>query len=125
MNAPGGSTALGLFRTAVDNRLSPAERAFKILINNTTGLRVTDRDLEKSKGQAARQVLTQLLKATPGVRSYENLSVPDEALAQMTPEQRDMYLLYRTLQLDASRAARERKKEASALDPLQVLGAVR
>jgi len=69
--------------------------------------------------------LTQLLKATPGVRAYENLSVPDEALAQMTPEQRDMYLLYRTLQLDASRAARERKKEASALDPLQVLGAVR
>ena len=124
MNAPGGSTALGLLRTAVDDRLSPAERALKILINNTTGLRVTDRDLEKSKGQAARQVLTQLLKATPGVRSYENLSVPDEALAQMTPEQRDMYLLYRTLQLDASRAARERKKEASALNPLQVLGAV-
>ena len=120
MNAPGGSTALGLFRTAVDERLSPLERALKIFVNNATGLRVTDRDIEKSKGQAARQVLTQLLKATPGVRSYENLSVPDEALADMTPEQLDMYLLYRTLQSDASKRARERKKAEEAMGLLAV-----
>ena len=40
----------------------------------------------------------------------------------MPQEQQRLYLLYRVLQSEAAKKARERK---AALDPLQVLGAVR
>jgi hypothetical protein len=63
------------------------------------------------------------LETTPGVRTYENITVPDDALRSMPEDQRKLYLLYRILQSDAAKRARERKK--TALDPLEVLGAVR
>jgi hypothetical protein len=86
-------------------------------------VKLTDVDEERTKRQAARNMLNQILETTPGVRTYENLTVPDDALRQMPEEQRQMYLLYRILQSDAAKRARERKQ--AALDPLEVLGAVR
>jgi hypothetical protein len=35
-----------------------------------------------------------------------------------------MYLLYRVIQAEAAKRARDRKKQQAALDPLQVLGVV-
>lgn len=122
-NLPGGSKILGLVRTARDERLSPLGRVGKLAFNYGSGFGITDRDPEKARGQAARAMLTQLLKSTPGVRTYENLTVPEEALQAMSPEQRDLYLLYKILQSDSAKAARERKK--AELDPMAMLGAVR
>ena len=119
-NLPGGSRAMGIIRTARDERLSPAERAAKILINQTSGFKITDRDPERAESKAVRDVATQLLRRMPGVRSYESLSVKEEDLAKMTPEQRDIYLLYRSIQSEAAKRARERKKAESALDLLGV-----
>jgi hypothetical protein len=68
-------------------------------------------------------MLNQILETTPGVRTYENITVPDDALRSMPEDQRQMYLLYRILQSDAAKRARERKQ--AALDPLEVLGAIR
>jgi hypothetical protein len=122
-NLPGGTKIASIIRTARDERLSPAEKLLKLGVNNTLGLKFTDRDPERTKSIAARNMLNDMLKAVPGVRTYENITVPDEVLQSMQPEQKDMYLLYKIIQAEAAKRARERKK--TALDPLEVLGAVR
>jgi hypothetical protein len=56
------------------------------------------------------------------VRTYENITVPDEALQAMPEEQRRLYLLYKIIQSEAAKKGRERKKAEAALDPMQALG---
>lgn len=105
---PFGTRALGLYRQIRDDRLSPADRALKAAVNTLAGVKLTDVDQERSKQLAARKMLTEMLKATPGVRTYENIALDEESLARLTPEQRDRYLLYRIIQAEAARRARER-----------------
>ena len=71
---------------------------------------------------AARDTLNALLESTPGVRTYENLHVPADVFAAMSPKEQRLYLLYRVIQSEAGRRARDKKK--AALDPLQILKAV-
>jgi len=73
---------------------------------------------------AARDTLNQLLTATPGVRTYENVTVPDDVLRAMPEKQRQMYLLYKIIQSEAAKRARAKKKAETILDPLQMLGVV-
>lgn len=122
VNLPGGSKLNSILRTTADSRLTPAQRAAKLLINNVAGLKVTDVDQERTKRLAARQTLDQLLQATPGVRTYENVTVPEDALRSMPEQARRQYLLYKIIQSEAAKRAREKK--AAALDPLQVLGVI-
>ncbi len=121
-NLPGGSRILGTVRQMMDDRLSPAEKLSKLAVNTLTGLKFQDVDQERTKRLAARDMLNQLLETTPGVKSYENISVPDDVIRQMPEEQRRMYLLYRIIQSEAAKRARDKKKAELALDPLQVLG---
>ena len=65
-------------------------------------------------------MLNKILESTPGVRTYENITVPEDALATMPEDQRRMYLLYRVLQSEAAAKARARKKAEA--DPLAMLG---
>jgi hypothetical protein len=67
-------------------------------------------------------MLNQLLQTTPGVRTYENVTVPEDVLRAMPREQQQMYLLYKVIQSEAAKRAREKKK--ANLDPLQMLGVV-
>jgi hypothetical protein len=122
VNLPGGSRINSIARTAFDERLSPLERAGKVSFNNTTGLAVTDIDQARQREKAARQMLNELLSSTPGVRTYENITVPEDVLRAMPREQQQMYLLYRIIQSEAAKRARERKKQE--LDPMQLLGVV-
>ena len=122
VNAPGGSKLIGMIRTARDQRMTPLARAGKIAFNQISGLGVTDRDTEKAQDQAARAALTELLETTPGVRTYENLTVPEEALRAMPKEQQDRYLMYKVLQAEAAKRGRDRKKQQQMLDPMQMLG---
>jgi hypothetical protein len=124
-NAPFGSRAISLARTARDSRMSPQERALKLLVNNFAGVRLTDFDAERTRDLAARNTLNELLRTTGGVRSYENITVPDDALGNLSPQQRDLYLLYRILQGDAAKRARKRKKDEEMQDPLAMLGGMR
>jgi len=116
---PGGTKANAIIRTLIDPRLSGTEKASKLAINNLLGVKVTDIDQEKTRTFAARQMLTDLLKSAPGVRSYENLSVPDDVLATLPEDQRRMYLAYRILQSEAAKRARQRK--AAEEDPVQAI----
>lgn len=120
---PFGARGISLYRQLNDDRLSPADARMKAAFNILAGVKLTDVDEERTKRLAAREMLNKILETTPGVRTYENITVPEDALAAMPEEQRRLYLLYRVLQSDAAKRARERKR--SALDPLEVLGAVR
>lgn len=65
---------------------------------------------------AARTTLNDLLDQAPGMSTYENLFIKPEDLVKLSPEEKRQYLLYRVLQSEASRNARERKKN-DALAP--------
>jgi len=120
VNLPGGSRVLGLMRQLRDERISPSERAAKLLFNTLTGLKFQDVDQDKTLRLAARTTLNQLLDAAPGVSTYENLFIKPEDLAQLSEQEQKQYLLYRVLQSEAAKRAREKKKQAE--DPLAVLG---
>lgn len=124
VNSPGGSRILGTARQVMDDRLAPQEKWSKVLVNALTGLKFQDVDQERTKRLAARDMLNELLQATPGVRTYENITVPEDALATMPENQRRQYLLYKIIQSAASKRARDKKKAEAALDPLQVLGVI-
>jgi hypothetical protein len=117
VNLPMGSKINALVRTARDERLSPGARAAKLAINNLLGVKVTDVDEKRAGEQAARKTLTDLLSSTPGVRTYENVTVPEDVLREMPEEQRKRYLVYKVLQAEASKRARQRK----AADPMDIL----
>jgi len=120
VNLPGGSRVLGLARQLRDERISPSERAAKLLFNTLTGMKFQDVDQDKTLRLAARTTLNQLLDAAPGVSTYENLFIKPEDLAQLSDQEQRQYLLYRVLQSEAAKRAREKKKQAE--DPLAVLG---
>lgn len=119
---PFGTRALSTYRQIRDDRLEPTDAMLKAAFNVLSPVRLTDIDLDRARRQAARDMLNKILETTPGVRTYENITVPEDALRAMPEDQRRLYLLYRILQSDAAKRARERKK--AALDPLEVLGAV-
>ncbi len=114
---PFGSKAMSIFQGATDDRLTPQQRAVKLLINNTAGIKFSDVDPELARSRAARDMLNEVLQGTPGTKVYENISVPEEVLETMSPEQQQLYLLYRTIQSESQKRARERKKAEALLNP--------
>jgi hypothetical protein len=121
---PFGARGVGVYRQMNDDRLTRGDALSKAAFNLLAGVKLTDVDEDRTKRQAARNMLNQLLETTPGVRTYENITVPDEILQTMPEQQRRMYLLYKIIQSEAAKRARERKKEQAALDPMQLLGVV-
>lgn len=121
---PFGARAIGTYRQLRDDRLDPADRYAKAAFNLLAGLKLTDVDSERTKQLAARDMLNKMLQATPGVRTYENVTVPEDVLRAMPEEQRRQYLLYKIIQSEAAKRARDKKKAEAALDPLQVLGVI-
>lgn len=119
---PFGSRGLGLYRQLTDERMTPAQRAQKAAFNFLAGAKLTDEDQEKAKRQAARDMLNSILETTPGVRTYENIAVPEDVLAGMPKDQQQLYLLYKIIQSEAAKRAREKKQAAA--DPLEILGLV-
>lgn len=121
---PFGARGLGLYRQLTDERLPAGDRLGKAAWNLLAGAKLTDIDQERTKRLAAREMLNKLLQTTPGVKTYENITVPDDVLRAMAPEQQQMYLLYRVIQAEAAKRARDKKKAETALDPLELLGVV-
>ena len=112
---------LGLLRQVRDQRISPSERAAKLLFNTLTGMKFQDVDQDKTLRLAARTTLNQLLDAAPGVSTYENLFIKPEDLMQLSEPEQRQYLLYRVLQSEAAKLARANKKQ-QAQDALGILG---
>jgi hypothetical protein len=119
---PFGTRALGMYRQFTDDRLAPADKYTKAAWNLLAGAKLTDIDQDRAKRQAARDMLNSILETTPGVRTYENITVPEDVLRAMPKEQKDLYLLYKIIQSEAAKRARQKKKMAA--DPLEMLGAL-
>jgi hypothetical protein len=119
---PFGSRLLGTYRQLTDNRLDPADRYAKAAFNTLAPVRLRDEDVNRTRRLAAREMLNKMLETTPGVRTYENITVPEDVLQSMPEEQRKMYLLYKIIQSEAAQRARDKKKQQTAIDPLQLLG---
>jgi hypothetical protein len=89
---------MSIYRTLADERIPLSDRLFKLGINLTAGAKLTDVDVERTRKQAARNVLTDILDMQPGVKTYENITVPEDVLRAMPRDQQQMYLLYKILQ---------------------------
>jgi hypothetical protein len=112
---PFGSRGLGLYRQLVDDRLAVPDRLAKAGINVFSGFGLTDIDSDAARERAARNMLQEMLADTPGVRTYENLTLDDAALERLSPAQRDTYLLYRIVQSEAARRAKRRDRQQEAM----------
>lgn len=121
-NLPGGSRIAGITRQLGDDRISLAERAAKLGFNTLTGMKVQDVDQERTVRLAARSTLNDLLDQAKGMQTYENIFIKPEDLAKLPEAEKRQYLLYRVLQSQAAREARERKKNAPTMDPMEMLG---
>jgi hypothetical protein len=121
-NAPGGSRIAGVVRQIMDDRIDPSEKAAKFLFNTLTGLKLQDVDQERTVRLAARSTLNDLLDQAKGMQTYENIFIKPEDLAKLPEAEKRQYLLYRVLQSQAAREARERKKNAQTMDPMELLG---
>jgi len=121
---PGASKLLPAYRTAIDDRLTPLERLGKVVLNNSGLGKLADVNSQQAMDRAARDTVTRLLETTSGARTYENINIPAEELAKMGPQEQEMYLLYRVIQSEASKRARERKRAEQMQDPMQLLGVV-
>lgn len=121
---PFGTKAMSIYRGLSDERVPMTDRLAKQAVNLLAGAKLTDVDIDRTQRQAARKVLTQLLDMQPGVRSYENLTVPEDVFRAMPREQQQMYLLYRIIQSEAAKRAREKKKLERSVNPMELLGVV-
>lgn len=121
---PFGTKAMAIGRGLADDRLSWMDKLLKQGINLSAGGHVTDVDVDRTKRQAARKVLTELLDMQPGVKTYENISVPEDVLRAMPKNEQQMYLLYKIIQAEASKKAREKKKLERSMNPMELLGVV-
>jgi len=119
---PFGARGLGLYRQATDDRMTSGQALQKAAFNLLAGAKLTDVDSDRAKRLAARDMLNSILETTPGVRTFENIAVPEDVLMNMPKEQQDMYLLYKIIQSEAAKRAREKKKQQMAMDPMQMLG---
>lgn len=85
-------------------------------LNTLTGARVSDVDLPKHRSIAARELIEDSLRGEEGVGFFEHMSLKPGALEQLSPEDQQMFLLYRQLSNRAQKEARDRKKA----QPLQI-----
>jgi hypothetical protein len=120
-NAPGGSRVLGTIRQLRDDRISMPERLAKFGVNALLGVKIQDVDQERTARLAARTTLNQLLDQAQGIHTYENLFIKPEDLMKLSEQEQRQYLLYRTLQAEAARKSRERKKRLEMDDPIGML----
>jgi hypothetical protein len=109
-NLPGVQRLLSLGGGLADERLTPAQRAIKQAINQTTGFAVTSADEDWLRSELLRKIADQL-KGTVvhGEYSY----IPESLLPEVPERDLKLYQLQKSVQRDQSKS-RKRKKEAAA-----------
>lgn len=118
-NIPGMGQVMSILRTATDPRLTALEKATKVGVNKTLGVKFSDFDPKQAMSKGGRNAIEDVLRNIPGAQTYESLNIPEEALSQLSKSQLEQYALYRAMQAKASREAREKKKRE--MDPIEIL----
>lgn len=91
MNSPAGRS-LSILGTLADERKSPLDK----LLNLTTGARLSDVNVAGSRQAALRDYIQTNLHG-PAFRHFDELSVRPDDLAQLSPQEMELYRLYRSL----------------------------
>lgn len=107
MNSPLSRAATSL-RTLGDERKGPGARALNLL----TPAKIHDVDLDKARQIGGRDLVAELLKGNPQVKSFERLYVPDAQVGNLAPEAFELLRLYNTLE-----AQRQKKTQNIGLAP--------
>lgn len=105
MNSP-ASRAYTTAKTLVDQR--KWERPEALLTNLLTGFKLSDVDVDKQKQIAARELVNDMLRGEPGVRSFETVYIPKDRMAEASPEDVMLARLNKTME---ERAKKKRKEE--------------
>lgn len=120
---PYGSRGMSVLGQLSDDRNSALANALKTAISSTTGSRFSQYDPMQSKEQFVRQKIQDVLRDASGTKTFENIYVKDEDLMQMSKKERDLYLLYRTIQSEAQKRAQANRKEEEAKELLKFIPA--
>lgn len=92
-------------RTATDPRKEWWAKALNLL----TGARVTDVDMNLQRSVQAREILEDVLRSDPAVRSFEHIYIRPEDVGRLGPDELEAMMLYKQLSLQAQRDARARR----------------
>jgi hypothetical protein len=119
-----GPTGMGFMDQAIMN--SPLARAettmrtltdprklsdpLALLTNLGTGVRMTDVDVDRQKMFALRDLFGNMLKKIPEASSLESYYVPLDKLRNLSPEELQLYRLYKETQKDIRQASKQREK---------------
>lgn len=104
MNSP-ASRALTTARTLGDERKGLLAK----VANLASPVKVTDVDMEKQRQIAARTIIDDLLRGSPGVHQYQSLYVKPEDVPNLPPSELQLLQLSRTLEKQAQDQARKKK----------------
>jgi hypothetical protein len=107
MNSPLSRVATTA-RTLNDERKGLGAKALNVL----SPVKVHDVDLDKARQVGGRQLVEELLKQNPSVKSFERLYVPNEQVGALSPEAFQLLQLYNTLQNQ-----RQKKPQNIGLSP--------
>lgn len=120
---PYGSRGMSLLGQLSDDRNTPLANIAKTGLSTLTGSRMSQYDPLMSKEQFVRQKIQDVLRDASGTKTFENIYVKDEDLANMSKREKDLYLLYRTIQSEAQARARANRKEKEAKQLLKFIPA--
>lgn len=95
--------------STIDKIADPRKAWWAKALNLTTGLRVTDVDMQKMRAIETRQALEELLRKNPHVSQYTNFYVRPEDKLNLTTEDTEKLQLMSRLQSNAQRHAREQR----------------
>ena len=107
---PGAGRVLNASRQMADSRVeNVTDRAAQMLFNQVAPFRFGLVDQKRQRQDAIRQLDEELSRA-PGAKGMEITSIPEDKVAELTPQLQQYYRLRQQLQKENQKAARERKK---------------
>lgn len=92
---------------------SPVNLLARVL-PSTTGMRISDVDLDRQQNRLLQDIIEQHLKTHPDSRQFEHMYFREEDLPGLDPETMQMYMLYKQLASESAKRARAEKKAAQA-----------
>lgn len=104
MNSPGARLL-----TTASSLADPRKDWIANLLNLGTGLRLSDVDMERQRQSVGLDLMREKLRSNPNVRNFEEISVSRENLPKLSPEELELYRLYKTLQQRQRQEAAKRK----------------
>lgn len=110
MNMPILSPLMTTLGTMADPRKGAGAKAVNLL----SGVKISDVDVSRSRDRIARDAIEEMMQGNPSIRTFQNLYVPRELAATLTPEEQLLMAEYGNIQQRARERAQEKRQNAGA-----------